>query len=544
MAITRRSTIAKQQEQATPLPLPPPPPPPPVAENNNNNQQFQQQQQQQQLQQQQQQQQLQQQQQQQQQQQKQQKPQQQQPIVAETVSAYEQTREQRIKENRERLQKLGIVDLSLQIKSIVSTKRTPRSNFARKSPLKSPSLDSTDRRRSSRLQNAPPVTYTEPKEVKSRKSWDIVLEEGAKPEFYTEEHEKLLGNTEMPWTFNIDGYRADGTRIYDQVIGKTCHQCRQKTLGLRTHCCKCNLVQGQFCGDCLYARYGEHVVEANQNPDWICPPCRGICNCSLCRHGRGWAPTGSLYKRIKNLGFKSVAHYLIATKRAPPESEKTSDASQSAKRCLPFEGMQLPDNNGSEDKALVTWTEINPQSDNNGSDDKAVVEWSEINPQSEISAIAARGSDQKSAGVGRPRKRSKKETIDAGEAIAARGSDQKSAGVGRPRKQSKKETIDAGEACVRVNGSTENEPVSNMNGPNTTTSTGNESNSKRGTRQSTRKSKKENVDDDGEESKKTSVTPGDELGSSMNSLNSSGSKVSSIGRRLRPRNQAQLAAVC
>lgn len=31
--------------------------------------------------------------------------------------------------------------------------------------------------------------------------------------------------------------------------------CRQKTLGHRTNCSKCNIVQGQFCGDCLYMRY-------------------------------------------------------------------------------------------------------------------------------------------------------------------------------------------------------------------------------------------------------------------------------------------------
>jgi hypothetical protein len=27
-------------------------------------------------------------------------------------------------------------------------------------------------------------------------------------------------------------------------------------------------------------RYGENVVEANQNEDWECPVCRKICNCS------------------------------------------------------------------------------------------------------------------------------------------------------------------------------------------------------------------------------------------------------------------------
>ena len=77
-----------------------------------------------------------------------------------------------------------------------------------------------------RLQNVPLVTYTEPKEDKSKRSKDVVLEEGAKPEFYTEEHEKLLGDTEMPWTFFVDGCRVDGTRIYDPINGKTCHQCR------------------------------------------------------------------------------------------------------------------------------------------------------------------------------------------------------------------------------------------------------------------------------------------------------------------------------
>lgn len=77
--------------------------------------------------------------------------QQQQPISTESVSNYEQTRELRIKENRERLQKLGIVDLSLQLKTIASTKRTPR-NSHRKTPVKSPSLGSTDPpRRSSRF---------------------------------------------------------------------------------------------------------------------------------------------------------------------------------------------------------------------------------------------------------------------------------------------------------------------------------------------------------------------------------------------------------
>jgi hypothetical protein len=48
-------------------------------------------------------------------------------------------------------------------------------------------------------------------------------------------------------------------------------------------------------------RYGENVIEANENPNWICPVCRGICNCSLCRQGKGWMPTGSLYRKVSTI---------------------------------------------------------------------------------------------------------------------------------------------------------------------------------------------------------------------------------------------------
>lgn len=47
-------------------------------------------------------------------------------------------------------------------------------------------------------------------------------------------------------------------------------------------------------------RYGENVIEANQNPNWICPVCREICNCSLCRQAKGWPPTGSLYRKVNH----------------------------------------------------------------------------------------------------------------------------------------------------------------------------------------------------------------------------------------------------
>ncbi|XP_048139781.1 uncharacterized protein LOC115740196 isoform X2 [Rhodamnia argentea] len=208
------------------------------------------------------------------------------------ISLYEQSREERIKANLERMQKLGIVDLSQKLRSSLPPKRTPNRKSSEKC---APVLPPGPVRRSSRLQSVTPISYVEVRLANKDRSSEyegIVLEEGSKPEIYTEEHEKLLGNTEKNWELFVDGCGKDGKRIYDPIRGKTCHQCRQKTLGYRTQCSQCNMVQGQFCGDCLYMRYGEHVLEAQQNPNWLCPVCRGICNCSLCRQAKGWAPTG------------------------------------------------------------------------------------------------------------------------------------------------------------------------------------------------------------------------------------------------------------
>ncbi|XP_052197941.1 uncharacterized protein LOC127804891 [Diospyros lotus] len=265
---------------------------------------------------------------------------------ARKLSSYEQLREERIKENLVRMQQLGLFDLSLKLKSV----KPPRKNNYKSSSCKNPASPlppSEPRRRSSRLQNTPPVTYCEVSSSKKDASSKVelnFLKEGPMPEVYTDEHEKLLGSTNMSWALFVDGYGQDGKRIYDPVQGKTCHQCRQKTLGHRTCCSKCDMVQGQFCGDCLYMRYGEHVLEAKQNPNWICPVCRGICNCSLCRTAKGWAPTGALYKKISQLGFKSVAHYLIQTRRSQTDPDKTpgTNIPVSAKRSLAFSDMEPP----------------------------------------------------------------------------------------------------------------------------------------------------------------------------------------------------------
>ncbi|XP_014400124.1 PREDICTED: cell division cycle-associated 7-like protein isoform X3 [Myotis brandtii] len=101
-------------------------------------------------------------------------------------------------------------------------------------------------------------------------------------------------------------------KIYDKVLGNTCHQCRQKTIDTKTVCRNrsCGGVRGQFCGPCLRNRYGEDVRSALLDPGWMCPPCRGICNCSYCRRRDGRCATGILIHLAKFYGYNNVKEYL------------------------------------------------------------------------------------------------------------------------------------------------------------------------------------------------------------------------------------------
>lgn len=64
-------------------------------------------------------------------------------------------------------------------------------------------------------------------EVTTVKDCDVATDaRQIQPEVYTEEHERLLGNCLQEWELFKDGFREDGTRIYDSERGKTCHQCR------------------------------------------------------------------------------------------------------------------------------------------------------------------------------------------------------------------------------------------------------------------------------------------------------------------------------
>ncbi|XP_018584427.2 cell division cycle-associated protein 7a isoform X1 [Scleropages formosus] len=113
-------------------------------------------------------------------------------------------------------------------------------------------------------------------------------------------------------------------KVYNRATGTTCHQCRQKTIDTKTNCrnAECVGVRGQFCGPCLRNRYGEEVRDALLNPEWCCPPCRGICNCSFCRAREGRCATGVLVYLAKYHGYDNVHAYLKSLKREMEEEEK------------------------------------------------------------------------------------------------------------------------------------------------------------------------------------------------------------------------------
>ncbi|XP_041098453.1 cell division cycle-associated 7-like protein [Polyodon spathula] len=106
-------------------------------------------------------------------------------------------------------------------------------------------------------------------------------------------------------------------KLYDKINGSTCHQCRQKTTDSKTVCrnSSCWGVRGQFCGPCLRNRYGEDVQSALLDPLWVCPPGRGVCNCSFCRRRDGRCATGILIHMAKFYGHDNVKEYLESVQK-------------------------------------------------------------------------------------------------------------------------------------------------------------------------------------------------------------------------------------
>ena len=108
-------------------------------------------------------------------------------------------------------------------------------------------------------------------------------------------------------------------KVKDKVYGKngtSCHQCRQKTLDVKTVCRsgRCVGGRGMFCGVCLSNRYGQDARAALKDPNWMCPPCLDVCNCSICRNRMGKGATGPITWLAQRSGFSNVMDYLEALK--------------------------------------------------------------------------------------------------------------------------------------------------------------------------------------------------------------------------------------
>ncbi|DBB01870.1 hypothetical protein WJX77_007017 [Trebouxia sp. C0004] len=255
---------------------------------------------------------------------------------------YEVLRQQRIADNRKRMDQLGLQKMSQVLVETSKVRRAPaKPRVAAARNAASADLIAIPARRSTRAQGKPAPNYNESAlDLADR----VISRKGRKPflgevratsvqEQYTQEDIALLGDYKEPWELFVDGTDATGKRVYDKLNGMTCHQCRQKTLGKHTICSCCNSLQGVLCGDCLFMRYGENILEVAEKDEWTCPVCRGLCNCSNHRIRRGWAPTGSMYRRAIAEGYRSVAHYLVLTQQASDATATKQEVNQEAGTC-------------------------------------------------------------------------------------------------------------------------------------------------------------------------------------------------------------------
>lgn len=87
------------------------------------------------------------------------------------LSGYEHFRDQRIKENQERLQKLGILELSRKLKTDFATRKGLAKNPSDKKPLDSHPISGSPPRRSSRYWNPTPFYLFSLSFMGIRKKW-------------------------------------------------------------------------------------------------------------------------------------------------------------------------------------------------------------------------------------------------------------------------------------------------------------------------------------------------------------------------------------
>ncbi|XP_038895128.1 cell division cycle-associated 7-like protein [Benincasa hispida] len=265
-------------------------------------------------------------------------------------SDYEDLRNARILENKERLASLGLKKTVSELHSIISSAKSAKIH-ARKCH-NTLSRISLPLRRSDRLKQISPVSTPlrfqfsfrrsnrlKGKSVHSLKfecnevGEEIMKRPANAPSVEISDLEHRLSPDASARRCSSKGRGS----VYDPVFGICCHFCRQKKLcgeedcercgnfdmdkpciG-KTDCSVCHSSNGVFCRACLKVRYGEEMEEVIENKKWMCPHCveeKGInpywiCNSSLCLKKRKMAPTGLAIYRAREMGYESVAHLLM-----------------------------------------------------------------------------------------------------------------------------------------------------------------------------------------------------------------------------------------
>nr|XP_034991046.1 cell division cycle-associated protein 7 isoform X2 [Zootoca vivipara] len=205
--------------------------------------------------------------------------------------------------------------------------RSPRKSFPRRSLRRNPERSARPHTRSRSLIEGPPSPVSEkddededPYYLVRRKMSDEYSEDESdgprRKSSMTLPH--VIRPVEEITEEELNGIcETARDKVYNRATGSTCHQCRQKTIDTKTNCRnpECMGVRGQFCGPCLRNRYGEEVRTALLDPEWHCPPCRGICNCSFCRQREGRCATGVLVYLAKYHGYDNVHAYLKSLKQ-------------------------------------------------------------------------------------------------------------------------------------------------------------------------------------------------------------------------------------
>lgn len=253
-------------------------------------------------------------------------------MEARRLSDYEIARLERIKENKKMLEELFPEGTGLRLP--VNFERTPE-----KDGMTNPGKKTSTRRQLLVNVRCNPARKARPKfgeaarrpHTRSLSAAKRSLVKGLKDDQDLKRHaysgrirsRRLSARETAALSVELDGLDCDSINVkkvaqsvksktYDKINGTTCHQCRQKTLDQKTVCHNKNCVgvRGQFCGPCLRNRYGECARESLLDSTWICPPCRGICNCSFCLPKKGRPPTGIMIHQAKEAGFDSVREYL------------------------------------------------------------------------------------------------------------------------------------------------------------------------------------------------------------------------------------------